>query len=736
VGSRTHRDRSRTSALLTAASAALVLGVFWLSSPTGQGGDARIPPVDAAPTPAAATSVGADTYPSSHRTEAPIAAIPVAATNAPATPTDPGAAEQPTTRVHGRVLDQNGLPIARARVHLEGASAGQAETDALGRYSLPEPIPRGARALARVHGEGITGNTPRMFEATAPEVFVDLEVQRLPCITGRIVDTAGGAVAGYGITARSSTDATSSILTGVGNVVRTDERGRFRIFASTVDGPEDVMLVEADCGSAGLLRERPRVRWGTQDVTLTVDPPSWIVVRVQRASDGAPVRRFSLYARHGEHAAIQGWRVQQPRRIVDDTGACTVPALPGQVVIAVVADEPDLSFVGPATITCHAGATETVTLLVPAGVELDVVVRSDGDERPVADADVRAAVGPDATARWLDIGAALVQQTADPRAAGGTLGKGRTDAEGHSQLAAPTTATTVHLRVEKVGYKTAHIEVPATQRAVEVRLQRNRVITGSLHPPTILSHGPAVRWAIEDRGTTSAELARDWTAVAADGTFVLEDVPAGRVRLDLALDLWQGRRMLARAGIARIEAGDDGRELRLDVADCLPGRIFGTAFVDGMPPRALRLHRIGADGDVAAPYSSEAIVGALGNFEFATVPPGAWAISAHHEDVPMIVAMVHGLTAGESRQCHADLRTRSVSITVCDSSGDPLPEGEVVAVGAAASSMLLRRIPLGRGGTLVLESAPMGDLVIEVTRGERKGRRAVTSGEQTQVILR
>jgi hypothetical protein len=731
---RMRTDLARNVALIGATLIAGVVCAVWLSSWRQHEAGGQRPPSDHGSAPEPTMPVAADSPRSADRTIASVDAAPAPAANEGAA--GASATSYEMTRVHGRVRDQNGLPIARARVHLEGAAAGQAETDALGRYLLPEPIPRGARAYARVHGEGITGNTPRMFEATAPEVFVDLEVQRLPCITGRIVDTAGGAVAGYGITARSSSDATGSIVTGAGNVARTDDRGRFRIFAPAMDDVDEVSLVEADCGSAGLLRERPRVRWGTQDVTLTVDPPSWIVVRVQRASDGAPVRRFSLYARHVEHAAIQGWRVQQPRRVVDDAGACTVPALPGQVVIAVVADEPDLSFVGPATITCHAGATATVTLLVPAGVELDVVVRSDGDGRPVADADVRAAVGPDATARRLDIGAALVQQTADPRAVGGTLGKGRTDAEGHSRLAVPTTATTVHLRVEKLGYKTAHIEVPATQRAVEVRLQRNRVITGSLHPPTILSHGPAVRWAIEDRGTTSAELARDWTAVAADGTFVLEDVPAGRVRLDLALDLWQGRRMLARAGIARIEADDDGRELRLDVADCLPGRIFGTAFVDGMPPRALRLHRIGADGDVAAPYSSEAIVGTLGDFVFATVPPGAWAISAHHEDVPMIVAMVHGLTAGESRQCHADLRTRNVSITVCDSSGEPLPEGEVVAVGAAASSMLLRRIPLGRGGTLVLESAPMGDLVIEVARGERKGRRAIASGEQTQVILR
>jgi hypothetical protein len=193
--------------------------------------------------------------------------------------------------------------------------------------------------------------------------------------------------------------------------------------------------------------------------------------------------------------------------------------------------------------------------------------------------------------------------------------------------------------------------------------------------------------------------------------------------------------MLARAGIALVEAGDDVPECRVDVADCLPGRIFGKAFVDGIPPRALRLHRVGVGGEVDAGYSSEAIVGALGDFEFATVSPGAWAISAH-EDVPMIVAMVHGLTAGEFRQCHADLRTRTVSLTVCDADGTPLPEGEVVAIGAAASRMLLRRIPLGRGGNLHLEAAPMGDLVIEIARGERKGRRAVTSGEQTQVILR
>jgi hypothetical protein len=257
-------------------------------------------------------------------------------------------------------------------------------------------------------------------------------------------------------------------------------------------------------------------------------------VRVQRASDGTPVRRFSLYARHVEHAAIQGWQVQQPRHVADAAGTCTIPALPGHVVLAVVADEPGLTFAGPATITCHAGVTHTVALLVPSGVELDVVVRSDGDGRPVADAGIRAALGPDAAAHRSDIGAALVRQTADARVTGGTVGKGRTDAEGHSRLTVPSAATTVHLRVEKVGYKTTHVDVPATQRAVEVRLPRCRVITGSLHPPGILAHGPAVRWAVEGGDAAAVELAREWTSVAADGTFVLEDVPAGRVRLDLA----------------------------------------------------------------------------------------------------------------------------------------------------------------------------------------------------------
>jgi hypothetical protein len=306
---RMRTDLARNVALIGATLIAGVVCAVWLSSWRQHEAGGQRPPSDHGSAPEPTMPVAADSPRSADRTIASVDAAPAPAANEGAA--GASATSYEMTRVHGRVRDQNGLPIARARVHLEGAAAGQAETDALGRYLLPEPIPRGARAYARVHGEGITGNTPRMFEATAPEVFVDLEVQRLPCITGRIVDTAGGAVAGYGITARSYSDATGSIVTGAGNVARTDDRGRFRIFAPAMDDVDEVSLVEADCGSAGLLRERPRVRWGTQDVTLTVDPPSWIVVRVQRASDGAPVRRFSLYARHVEHAAIQGWRVER-----------------------------------------------------------------------------------------------------------------------------------------------------------------------------------------------------------------------------------------------------------------------------------------------------------------------------------------------------------------------------------------------------------------------------------------
>src|SRR5260370_18903005 len=106
--------------------------------------------------------------------------------------------------VAGRVTDENGAPIAGARVHFRGVSATQAVTMKDGRFRLRRLEPaRNAELEAEKVGFARARRPGLELKAGARTLVPDLILRRGLRVVGSVVDPSGSPVAGVEVRAAS-----------------------------------------------------------------------------------------------------------------------------------------------------------------------------------------------------------------------------------------------------------------------------------------------------------------------------------------------------------------------------------------------------------------------------------------------------------------------------------------------------------------------------------------------------
>jgi Carboxypeptidase regulatory-like domain len=128
----------------------------------------------------------------------------------------------PTTTIQGRVVDENGAPIANARVAVVSADLGAAIvlTDDDGRFAIA--VGRAATSLA----VGKAGFGRTVVAASNGEGAIEVRLTRGAALSGHVVDEFGDAVFGARVMAHLPTSGADD--PGIGTAV-TDERGEYRL---------------------------------------------------------------------------------------------------------------------------------------------------------------------------------------------------------------------------------------------------------------------------------------------------------------------------------------------------------------------------------------------------------------------------------------------------------------------------------------------------------------------------
>jgi RNA polymerase sigma factor (sigma-70 family) len=230
-------------------------------------------------------------------------------------PARPG--EKKEIAVTGRVLDDNGKPVAGAEVAVvvweylrfssweredldrtEFAARTTSDTDGRFRLNVPQPPPvtrHALRALARVQGHAL-GWAKIDPDATRAEA----EVRLLPegMLAGKVIDIQGGPVPGVKIQARRLTwhkGDTWSVLPLPEDAVTatTDEQGRFVFHDVGRDLAVDLKIDDFHCAPKEL-----RVNTGEPDksgrLVIGVGPPAILEGRVVCEDTGQPMANAPL----------------------------------------------------------------------------------------------------------------------------------------------------------------------------------------------------------------------------------------------------------------------------------------------------------------------------------------------------------------------------------------------------------------------------------------------------------
>lgn len=215
--------------------------------------------------------------------------------------------------IEGRVLDGAGVGVADARVSLEGEYPGgyvvSTRADEGGSFRLGH-VPHG-RWGVEVRAEGFVNTTVEQIDVRLGQVTagVDLELERAPTISGRVVDEGGEPVAGARVWGWPDGS-------GTGAGARSDERGEF-----TLSLPHD-MPYRLGAKRDGF-RELDDSEGGTHppgssEVVLRMERPVLSRFSVRDAA-GQPVERFGLKVIQvrtpsGRTMSSSGQRVPAPVR--------------------------------------------------------------------------------------------------------------------------------------------------------------------------------------------------------------------------------------------------------------------------------------------------------------------------------------------------------------------------------------------------------------------------------------
>ncbi len=528
-------------------------------------------------------------------------------------------------------------------------------------------------------------------------VKVDLrEPPRERSISGVLLDTRGAPVAGIDLGLRTPR--------GVwGATTRSD--GAF-LWTLAVPPPgsvrEQIELPRNKRGELDWVDNGGDVTWGTHDVRLVVRRRAPAVLRIEvfDAATRQPVEAFGATCK----AELGSCSAERRRVPVEphDGGVATFDVAPGTWYASVFPEHP---FAESAEIAVQVVEGQTTTLRVPlrAGAALDVDVvdaisgaRLDGVELALAKA-VPAQNARDVESSWYQ----WLREKPDMSGSGynGTavivLARAVSGRDGRASLLAPPDLQGLVLVAggpHCLASEHHGIVLPEGGAQTTIRVAPAAVVRGALTPRAFVERfGPnperlaeeaaraRTEWTDPDefaedyplvvlRSANGASLQKHDVHVAADGTFVLGGVPAGRYTAHVSTVIGSCWTELGPFETVDVDPARTTPPLAIDVAALVPARGTVRFFVDGAPAAGSGgLARLieGGTHPVAFPLDADGT---------ATTP---WLLPGTY--VPFVLSgndQVFGterllVSAGGQIDATFSLRRRTVTITVVEPNGDP-----------------------------------------------------------------
>lgn len=553
---------------------------------------------------------------------------------------------QPAIEVSGTVVDEAGEPIEGATlvfayIAMTGEPATTSEnmlrarSDAAGRFRFASPVHPGEWYV----GAEDTGALvePRSVKIGAHDRSCSLRVvverpDPAFTITGKVVDEAGGPVAGVRLSAsgegflgRGVSAADGTFAVGRAGPTRNDGKAGVSLSASDPDGRFEFVAPPGDA----------RLAWGQHGVELVMRRLAARAVRVVDAR-GAPVERYTLFAFRGRerlarHASERGVHAQ---------GCCRLERLrAGAHCLLVVPRDPQLGSTPlvPFAVEANANGPEIV-VTVPDRVPLRVRVATPaGDGVPGSRVELIQALGsepltsavPVVPVRECDRGRNL---------APALLAAAVTDARGEVTLAAAPGRWTIRARGEAHVPVLQPVDVAAPETRVTLAVQSAAVVHGIVGPAAALARlrelgdgdGRPVVVQLEPAQGGDATTAE----IAADGSYAAGALASGDYAVALRFRL---RTSEVAANdvvepVARLVlAPGERRELPVDVAAMLPGTVRGRVVVGGEPLRDVHCFlRREAPGGV---QSFRVATDSDGRF-LGLVPPGPYGFALTYPAQP------------------------------------------------------------------------------------------------------
>jgi hypothetical protein len=608
--------------------------------------------------------------------------------------------------VHGRVTNRDGVPFRDLQIHLHRAGRhpdgesfrsndrAVATTLADGSFHFPSACAPGEWRLSTLVGTLVAPDARMTLAGRVHtlEVVIDLPAAT-KSVDGVVVDEHGQPIVDALVYRHGDLNAPRT---------RTRADGAFRLEWPFEHSPREPFAIVVESERHDPLRTDAVHRFDTTGVRLVVGSRPTFEVRVTREADGAPVESFGVRllpkrftasrSFDGEAHVRGGWR--HPGGVARIRGV-----QPGPYLVCV---EPSAtSDLAPVWLVETNVAERAPTILdirlPPRATRRVVVERSDGT--PVADASV---------ALWLPIDGSPVtlSSRADPldrylstQPTGMLeLASRKTDAAGGCTFdGAPMVP--MALRVSANGYPPRVVEVVTLGDASPLRvvLPTGATLRGRITPiealvdlqtmsgmPRTLPNNP-----ISGHFTTTVRVANVTSPIAADGTFVLAGIPAGR------WDVQCGVRAGGSTTLLEIlESGwtcFDGQvvEQNFDISSLRPGRLIATVLVDDAP----------YSGEVFALRAETRTSTSLrantnGRFEVLLLP-GKWLLyprrSAPHPEGDLGEPEGVTVVSGDVVETTIHVRTARASLRVLTPDG--LPAAGVALFAPARGNRSVMRAP-------------------------------------------
>ncbi len=557
---------------------------------------------------------------------------------------------EPPHHLIGRVIDGGERdPLPGALVWVGRDFGAAVTTDAQGRYELPLgwESEGGLRATAAGY---LTEVVRPAGEGKAPLEGATLALQRRVQIAGLAVDTEGLPLAGVEIRARYDAGATklAPLMTRTsGGMARTRPSGRFRIDQLVPGTTYQVRLAKEGYAPATLTVTAPEPRSPVPDLRVVLDAGA--IVRgevVDARRQGVRGARVDLVP--GATASRSfGGRLQEMRdpdaelahaAFTDEKGRFELTGVQGgRFDLMVAAPGFAVSRIPGLEVPAVRHPVELGTIeLEPEATVVGQVLAEDG--RPLEGA--RVTIEP------ADPLAALVASTAGDAG----VPAGMSNREGWFALGGLRAGERIELRIERAGYGTAEIVGVAVPPSSPLRvvLERARRLFGKvvdIHQAPI--PGARVRALLPRPEIVAGMVVRSGqlleTDSQADGTFVFEGLPSGRLELTATAPGFAIGKLEARLPLAD---GQGEVDLVLRPGSSLRGQVLAPG---GEPVAGAE---IGEDtpqvAGVIALRAPLATTDGDGGYLIEGLEPGLRPLAASHASFGR-VAMELALEAGDNR---------------------------------------------------------------------------------------